>query len=183
MRTNFTNTGKAFEKEIEGVLVQYQAKNLLRMKKVDPPLRYIGGRVLHLANPFLDFIGSWTERGGRMVVMECKSTRPKTGAQLPFMEVLAEARLPLGDGGLTDRQRDSLGRWHDAGAAAFVLWRHGNRETALIPWPVIWTVDRRMDRRHLLWGDGVPVQAGTGFVTVDFLAAMRRVFHGETHIS
>jgi len=185
MRTNRFNTGKPFESEIERVLIQYQSAGILRMKKVDPPLRYIGpGKVLHLANPFVDFVGCWTERGGRMIAMECKSTKrkPKPNREtfaeprLPLGEVFAEPRLPLGDGGLTERQVDALRHWSAAGAVAFLLWRHGDADTALIPWPAIRAVVAAGQRRHLLWSDGVLVRRGLGFVTVDFVAEMRKVF-------
>ena len=177
MRTNHFNTGKAFEAEIERVLIQYQASGILRMKKVDPPLRYIGpGKVLHLANPFVDFVGCWTERGGRMVVMECKSTKRKMQGIELDIGIQREPRLPLGDDGLTDRQVDALRHWSAAGAVAFVLWRHGDTDTMLLPWPAIRAVAAAGQRRHLLWSDGHLVRRGLGFVTVDFVAEMRRIF-------
>lgn len=174
MRTNWRNTGKLFEREIEGVLVQYRAKRFLDLRKTEPATRFIEGQVLHLRNDWLDYAGSWTERGGRCVVMECKSTTPEQ--HLEGME--REPRLPLGSGGLTDRQRLAMLRWTDAGACAFLLWRHGTR-TLFVPWPVIYTVDRRMDRRHLLWSDGREVKQGMGFVTCDFLEAMRTCWPGK----
>lgn len=161
MSPNRRNDGRAFEKMIEAVCAQYQAKNLLRLKHVDPPNRIFGGRVIHMANPFLDFIGCWTERAGRLVVMETKST--------------LEPRLPImGKSGFTENQFTALRHWSNAGAAAFVLWECHGAVTFLHIGDFVNALDE--GRKSVTLGDGQPVPAGTGFVTHDFLNVMRRAW-------
>ncbi len=92
---------------------EYQFKGVMRLKRVSPPTRIIGGgasrKVIFLQNPFHDWIGVWTQGGGRMVVIECKSTE--------------EARLPVGgSGGVTEDQWNELQHWNNANAVTFVLW-------------------------------------------------------------
>src|SRR3990167_4399727 len=110
MRSNRANDGRAFQALLEKIFFQYQTEGWMRIKKVDPPTRIVGGKIMFMANPWLDYCGSWTESGGRMIVIEAKSTK--------------EPRLPIGHGGLTDRQREALRHWRLAGAVACVLWEY-----------------------------------------------------------
>lgn len=156
MRTNRSNTGKAFEKTIETVLIQYAAKGKMRLKKVDAPMRFAGGHVILLQSPWLDFAGCWTGRGGRAVFLEAKSTSKDT--------------LPLDqDGGVTVNQVEALRNWHNAGAVAFVLWEFKG-SVRLLTWPQI--RDILVMRKHAKLTDGQPVPAGLGFVIHDFLKVM-----------
>lgn len=159
MRTNRNNTGKAWEKTIEIIGIQYASQRLMRFRKIDPPLRYIGGRVLHLANPWLDYGGCWTERQGRMVVFEAKSTK--------------EPRLPLGSGGLTTNQMANMHLWTNAGAVVFLLWEcHGR--CAL--WNYQMIVEQGKEWKHLKHENGLPVGQGMGHVIFDFRQVMLKLW-------
>jgi len=113
LRTNRFNDGREFQTAVQAQLQDYQFRSIMRLKPVSPPTRIIGGgafrKIIFLANPFSDFIGCWTKGGGRLVLIECKST--------------AEARLPVGgSGGVTETQWNELQHWNNANAVAFVLW-------------------------------------------------------------
>lgn len=129
----------------------------MRIKKVEQPIRIFGGRTIHLENPFLDFVGVWTERIGRAVFFEAKST--------------LKDRLPLGNNGLSDKQLDSLHRWRVAGAVAFLLWEHRGECRF---WKEQMIVDQSKEWRHLKFENGEPVPRGIGFVTHDFRVNMIR---------
>ena len=165
MRSNAHNTGKAFESMISNSINSYRDK--LKMKKVDPPTRVVGSgnfrKVIFLENPFPDFVGCWTERGGRAVFIECKSTgKPK----LPFNS----------DNGITVKQMQNLHHWHSGGAVVFVLWQHNN-SVRLVPAPVIFDAEtantRHSSVKHVDWeNSGTLIQQGIGMCLVDFLPAM-----------
>lgn len=163
------NDGREFQKRVLKSAEEYQANRVLRIKKVDPPLRYIGpGKMLHLENPFLDFVGVWNERGGRAIFIETKST---TGS----------ARLPLGQGGLTDKQVLSLHRWALFGAVSFLLWENKSEGSVILFTAV--QIDQVVrdasegGRKHLRAEDGVlipQIPKLKGFFFIDFLPEMRR---------
>ena len=125
-RTNAGRDGREWEWLVAEAAARYERDGVLRLRKVTPPARVVGGgkdrKVVFLDNPFLDFVGVWSARGGRALLCECKDT--------------SGDRLRLGDGGLTDKQADALWQWHRSGAAAFVLWR-AHSGVCLIPaWEV-----------------------------------------------
>lgn len=155
-RTNRFNTGKPFEEELATILTKYGARGQLRLKKVEPPMRFAGRRIILLPNPFLDFCGSWVERGGRAVFMEAKSTSKNT--------------LPMGKSGLTDTQLDALRHWHNAGAVAFVLWKYDG-VVRFIAWPWI----EKLKRKHIKIEDCFDVRPGHD-VDSDFRAVMLRIW-------
>ena len=124
--------GKEFEEQVEKVLLQYQIAGVLRARKVDPPTRWVMGRLIPQANPFLDFVGVWTERAGRSVFFEAKET--------------AEPRLAIGGNGITATQRDSLVLWGLAGAVTFVLWRLRGH-TFFLPGPLVASIEK--ERKHV----------------------------------
>mgnify|MGYP001604299036 CR=1 FL=1 len=159
MRTNRFNTGKPFEHALEKIAAQYASRGLLSLRKVDPPLRYVGASIVHMANPFTDFIGCWSERGGRALFVEAKSTR--------------EPKLPVGKSGLTSAQIDAMHCWSAAGAAAFLLWECRG-EVRL--WSEAMIVDQTQNIRHLPYGFGLYVPAGQGWVLHDFLFVMRQLW-------
>lgn len=162
-RTNRFNTGKPFEEELTTILTQYGTRGLLRLKKVEPPMRFAGRRIILLPNPFLDFCGSWTERGGRAVFMEAKSTSKNT--------------LPVGKSGLTDSQVDSLRHWHNAGAVTFVLWKF-DEVVRFIAWP--WIEPVLKNRKHIKLEDCVEVGPGSEYgVKYDFIRTMRQLWKYE----
>jgi len=174
VRTNRNNDGRAFQDEVLKSAGRYVGK--LRLRKVDPPVRLLGGgefrKVIFQKNPFSDFIGCWTERGGQMLCVECKST--------------SEPKLQFGNGGVTDDQIDQLINWSAAGAVAFVLWQWRMMGVRLIP-SDCWKRCRDSYRaeqgfRHIKW-ESLPlnfeVKQGLGFCTVDFLMTMRAVYYDE----
>lgn len=113
-RTNRGNTGKTFEHELELIFSSLEARRIARIRKVDPPVRIVGGgfarRTIFLPNPFLDYAGVRYE-SGRAIFLEAKST--------------ATHRLPIGrSGGVTEEQVRSLRAWARAGAFVGVLWRY-----------------------------------------------------------
>ncbi len=161
MKSNHFNDGRAFQADIETTLNAYRARGRADLRKVDPPSRLVGTgsqrRVIFMANPFLDYVGAWTERHGRTVIIEAKSTQ--------------EHRLRLArDGGLTAEQCNTLARWRKAGAAAAVLWRHRGHVT-------LWTAERvwleiGYGKASLVHEEGVPVLQGGGTLLVDFLPVL-----------
>lgn len=168
MRTNRHNTGIGFQGMIESTARTYQASGWMRLRKVDPPTRVVGSgaarRIIYLENPFLDFIGSWTERKGRMVVIECKSTSKE---KLPFDS----------SGGVTVAQLDSLRHWHNAGAVAFVLWEFKGQVKMVTAEFLAKCRDENRREEHfkyIHWEDlGEPMKQGRGLNLVDFLPEMR----------
>lgn len=164
--TNRFNTGKGFEGMVETILLQYQCRGLLRVKKVDPPTRVVGSgafrKVIFLANPFLDFAGTWTERGGRAVFFECKST--------------TEQRLAVGSSsGVTQDQCDALCHWQNAGAVTFVLWEVKPLGKVFFATPVMLAAAlEKSGRKSITPADCEPVPQGVGHVFFDFLKLMHK---------
>lgn len=106
--------GKWLETLVEQMGAQYNRTGRARWVKVDPPTRNLGKRVINLPNPFLDFIGSWTERDGRHIQLECKSTK--------------ERRLSINrHGGVTEKQFEALNSWEKSGAAVGIIWGFENK--------------------------------------------------------
>lgn len=103
MRTNLTNTGMAAQKIFEMTAAAYERKGLLRLRKTDPPVKFIGGKPIFQINPWLDYAGTWAERGGRMLCLEVKST--------------VKTRLDLSLG-----QLESVTSWIEFGATVAVIW-------------------------------------------------------------
>lgn len=156
------NTGKAFEQVLTEICGHYASRGLLRVKKVDPPTKTFGrGQIIHLPNPFLDFVGCWTARAGRAVFFEAKSVTNKP-------------HLAFGSGGLSDTQIESLRQWHAAGAVAFVLWERSG-EVRLVTWPQIGDA-LKLGRRHLVWEDCYAVPQGKGYLIHDFLQVMEQLW-------
>lgn len=164
------NTGTDFETTLQGVMDAYKRLGKLRMVKAAPPIRVFGPpgrqRVIMLPNPFLDFVGTWVERGGRMVMIEAKRTR--------------EARLPLSDSGLKESQRAAMLNWTVSGAVSFVLWNHdtgnGLGNTYFVPWAAIQKCLQLQERKSLTPEDCILLPQGNGFVLIDFLPEMHRQF-------
>lgn len=99
----------AAEADIDGASRIYEKRGVLSLSKVAPPTLTTGRGIIHLSNPFLDYIGAWTERGGRMLHIEVKSTK--------------EPRLRInGSPGLTDGQMIAFRRWHLSGSACGLVW-------------------------------------------------------------
>jgi len=107
------NTGKNLEKWIEIEAKKYENKNLLMLRKVDPPSfsRVFKGKTIHtlLPNPFPDFIG--VNKKGTAICIEAKSTKEK--------------RLSFGKSGLRQKQIDDLKDWRKFGAICGIIWDCG----------------------------------------------------------
>lgn len=163
------NDGRGFQKEIERCLIQYQRDGLLRCKKVDPPVRVIGfgarRQVIFQVNPWLDYVGAWRERGGRLVTFEAKST--------------ADPRLPFGkEAGVSKDQLEAMHHWGQTGAAVFVLWQVRNIGTFFVL-ESAFVRARDEGRRSVRPEDGRLIRQGIGFATVHFLEIMREVWPGR----
>jgi len=163
-RTNSTNDGRGFQKEIERTCAAYQNRRTATLRKVDPPTRVIGRtpeerRVFFMANPFLDFVGVWTARHGRALFVEAKST--------------ATHRLPFSrSGGITSEQVGSIKTWRLAGAAACVVWKFGGKVVLLTPEHLMEA--ERLELKSITFDRGLPVVPGEGFILWDFLPVLER---------
>jgi hypothetical protein len=158
MRTNWKNDGRAFQKEIELTAIGYLNRGIAKLEKVDPPVRIIGGgpsrRVIFLANPWLDWAGTWTEKYGRSLFIESKST--------------STHRLAIGkDGGLTASQWAAMRQWRIAGAACAVVWQYGGAVALLLPETIAEAIGRK--EASIPFEVGLRVPRGDGKVVWDFL--------------
>lgn len=163
------NPGQSFERRLAMVCDWYRQAGVADINKVDPPTKTFGrGRttkVIHLANPWLDFLGSWTTRGGRMIQIEAKSTDEPT---LRIMK-------PGGSGGgITYNQQMNARRWENAGAVVAFLW-HYRGEVRLVT-PTM--VEAQLTGRYSLrWVDAHLVPAGHGFLFHDFLGVLSAIHY------
>lgn len=169
LRTNRSNTGKVFEKEIETTAAGYHNRRIAVLRKVDPPVRLIyyfdkttqtkKTRTIFMANPFLDFVGIWSARGGRMLLVEAKST--------------ATHRLPLNrDGGLTKEQVATIKTWRIAGAAVCVVWQWAGKVCLWTP-EMLRAAEDQGDK-SLEFEAGLSVERGEGNVVWDFLPVLAK---------
>lgn len=110
------NTGKDLENRIVKISKIYHSQERALLYKCDPPSRTfnVNGKTFTtlLKNPFPDFVGSWTEKEGRSILIEAKST------QHPRLPIMCKS------GGLTVDQVEHLKQWHDSGAAVGIVWEH-----------------------------------------------------------
>lgn len=159
-----SSTGQAFERELAMVCDHYRRAGEADIEKIDPPTKTItyGGRArtILLANPWLDFSGTWTRQGGRAIHLEVKST------QEPRLAILAEGQS---GSGITHRQLQNARRWKLAGAAVAFLWHH-EREVRIVTPTMIQL--QLATRRSLRWIDAHPVPKGPGFCLYDFLPSL-----------
>lgn len=148
----------------ERTVSAYFNAKVLRMVKVEPPVRVIGWgatrQVIFLENPFPDWTGVWTERAGRSLMIETKST--------------CEPRLAMKEkGALSANQIDWLKRWHVEGAAVGVVWEWMNHGCVFLPIGKVWQI-WQSGRRHIKFDECDPVLQGTGMILIDFAANLRR---------
>jgi len=159
--------GQAFEREVGMVCDAYRATGRADIRKVDPPTRTLwkcGKPVtILLPNPFLDFVGTWTEMGGKAVMIEVKSTEE------PRLAVLAEKQK--GSGISHDQLTNALA-WEKAGAAVAFLWRHDRAVRLLTPSMVRAATT---DRKSVTWTTAHLVPAGLGFCFHDFLTLLHPI--------
>lgn len=161
------NQGRWLQDEITRICEHYAQRNTARIKKVDPPSRITGTgakrRTIYMLNPFVDFIGAWTQRAGRAIAIEAKST--------------AEPSLPIcQDGGITKNQWDLLNEWRRAGAAVGVLWGY-RTEIRFVPFEALRAqLNATPPVKHVKWEHATPIPQGLGFCSFDFLVTL-----GEYH--
>lgn len=156
-KRNAANDGRRFQEVVERTAAAYEALGALRLRKVDPPVKIAGGKILFMENPWPDFVGCLNDR--RMIALEAKST--------------SEHRLGFdGDGRLTRKQVDLLIDWGNAGAVSGVLWEFVGNGVCWVPWPAL--ADARRDgAKSLAFAErhaAFPVEAGAGGVEWDFVA-------------
>ena len=161
------NTGTTFEDHVAICCDVYRAQGRADITKVTPPSRclFIGpGRqkTILLENPYLDFVGTWTERGGRAIHLEAKTTQA--------------ARLPVGnDAGVNAEQLANLDRWHRAGAAVGVLWEHGS-EVRFVSLTALQHAREVEERVSVRWEKAYQIPPGEGFLSFDFLAVLSKLY-------
>lgn len=158
LRPNRSNTGKPFEHLILEALERYDVLGVMRARKVDPPVAMKDGKIILRRNPFLDFVGAWTERGGRALFFEAKSTTD------PYLPVNAA-------GGISPGQCQAIREWSRAGAVVFVLWQY-RRQVALLPFTTVMAAELGGD--HFKWPAGIAVPEH-GFGYPDFIEVLRQI--------
>lgn len=168
VRTNRSNDGRSFQKEIEATVAAYREQGIASLEKTDPPVVVIWPfdpitktkkqRVIFKKNPWLDFMGVWTRRGGRAVFVEAKST--------------SSHRLPINrHGGLTDEQVTALFRWRRSGAAVCLVWHFDDRVVLFTP-EMLQSATIN-GAKSLVFEDGLAVAMHAGAVRVwDFLPVL-----------
>lgn len=171
---NKADPGRAWEKELDATHDAYAAVGRLRMRKVEPPTRTIGTgrfrRVIYLANPFLDYLGTWPDAAGRMVIFEAKSTA------VPVLAIDTES------GGLTRAQCNAMHHWSQSGAIAFLLWQWRGNAGGVTLWPeavlrAAVLSARSGGRKSIPWGaGGLPVKQALGRTLHDYLAVMQVLY-------
>ncbi len=149
-------TGTDFQNVLEAVFQGYLNQGIAYLEKVDPPTGISKGRVFLKKNPWLDYAGTWTEIGGRALILEAKSTESPT--------------LELGEGGITGRQQEALTKWHRAGAATAIIWHHRG-EVKVITGATI-AAALQMGVKSFKWRHLPPTPKGQGWIIWDILAVI-----------
>lgn len=163
MTKNASNDGRTFEDAFLKTADAYFNARILRLSKVEPPVRVVGWgekrKVIFMENPFPDWTGVWTERAGRSLMIETKST--------------CEPKLAMKEkGSLSANQIEWLKRWHHSGSAVGVVWEWMNHGAVFIPIGQvvgIW----QSGRRHIKFEECQPIRQGRGFVLFDFVENLR----------
>jgi hypothetical protein len=157
-----TKRGKDFEDIMASHCLEFEKRGRAKIHKVDPPSKVIGkGKVVYQANPFLDFIGTWTESGNRSLMLEAKST--------------SDHLLPIDTkkGGLTTKQIDHMRDWARAGTVTAVVWfRSDLRELKVVNFE---TIDYALafGHRSMRWEDQPRcIRGTTPWLRFDILAEM-----------
>lgn len=166
-KKNAINDGREFENAIEKVCQEYIRQGSLRLHKVEPPCRILGWgattKVIWLENPFADLIGTWTERAGRTVLIECKSTK--------------EPQLPIRtDSAMRPKQIEWLKRWHYSGAAVGVLWHWLGHGVVFLPIGLIQSIYQGgAGRKHIRFEEGDLVTSSPS-VDLDFVKNIEKYY-------
>lgn len=155
--TGKANDGRPFQDRIVRTAKAYQALGVLKLEKVDPPVRILpGNRIIFMENPWSDFSGILSQ-DGRMLAIEAKSTQEHL---LPFNR----------DGGLTVKQVELLIAWGKAGAISGVLWEMAGTQCCWFSW---WTIlEAKRDGLKSLRFEDIyarnPVVPGAGLIEWEF---------------
>lgn len=167
------NPGHAFESQVADICELYERQGLARMKQVSPPTKTLhkpggGSFTINLPSPYLDFLGTWMERAGKTIMVECKATDE------PTLRVLGrdEKGKDQAGAGIKASQLDNAFAWERAGAAVAFLWYHNDQVRLLTPKMVVATL-ASSGRKSLQWHEAHKVPQGEGFVLYDFLACLR----------
>lgn len=161
------SAGTAFEKSIRQTCDAYYSAGIAYLEKVAPPVLVLRppGRlpvIRLLENPFLDFVGTWTARDGKLLMIECKYTTGDT------LSIGAESGIKL-------KQLEACEKWERAGAATAILWRSaaGGHDTRILTPDMVRAQLTR--RKSFRWCDAHAVPQGRGFILIDFLAILGRL--------
>lgn len=160
-----TKRGREFESILARICDCYRQSARAKIHKVDPPSKVVGrgssARIIYGENPFLDFIGTWSERGNRSLMLEAKSTSK---------HLLA---IDTKKGGLTRNQITSMISWRKAGTVTALLWyRSDLREVKVI---TLETIEFAVENgaRSLRWEDFSKCSKGRDArVPFDFLTEL-----------
>jgi len=158
--------GAEFEKEVIRRAALYEKERLLVLRKVDPPTRIIGkAKIIYLPNPFLDFVGSYTEAGGRAIFIEAKQTDGD--------------KLGIGSSnssGVTVKQLHALRVWSASGAIAAVLWKTPNA-IWFVPIEAIESMMYKTQTKRIAEAD-LPkfCFCGNTVKSIKLLSTMRRIY-------
>ncbi len=168
-RTNARNDGREFQGEIERSCGFYNSHRIATVRKCDPPIRIVWTpdkitkkpvqRVIFLQNPFLDYIGTWTARGARMLCIEAKST------SYHLLRFNA-------DNGFKDKQWAAMKSWHWSGAACALLWKFNGKVMLFTP-AMLFAVEATK-AKSLKHEDGLRVEPGVGSLVWDFLPILAK---------
>ena len=121
--------------------------------------------MIFLANPFLDFMGTWTAHHGRALFIECKSHE--------------SGRLGIASsGGISATQWAALKSWRRAGAACAVLWRQKGDVRLFTPEMI--AKAEAGGAKSLVFVEGHLVFQGQGRVIWDFLKTLEVAIWGDT---
>jgi recombination protein U len=164
--TPHASRGMAFEAALEYQHNLYAARGVALLHKVPTPIavggRRTGGshggvweRAWPVKQSIADYLGVWTERGGRALAVEAKEA---AGLRWPF------DRLP-------EHQREFLSEWTLAGGLALVVLRWtATDELWVLDWPTL-RAAMSGSARSLRRADGSPGAATAG---TDYLGAYAR---------
>lgn len=165
IRPNYWSDGRSLEHELEIIASLYAERGILRLGRTTPPTRTWregeSQRVCFLKNPWLDYAGTWTEREGRMLLIEAKTTHEP---------VLNLAAGKDGKGGLSKNQIENLMLWEKAGAAVGCIWQWQGK--------CVWINTKDIQRefpkvKHVYFRDLPPIPQGEGFILIDFVQNLR----------
>lgn len=171
IRPNRWSDGRSLEHELELIANLYSERGILRLGRTTPPTRTWkegeSQRVCFLKNCWCDFAGVWSERSGRMLVIEAKVT------QEPVLDLAAGKD---GKGGLSKNQIENLLMWERAGAAVGVIWQWQGKSA----WISTANIQAAYPKeKHIHFRDLAPISQGEGFLLIDFVQNLRACYPND----